>query len=177
MKEITGIFENKENLDQAFEELGKIGIKKEDIDLAAREKNIRSKLGEDYSSIHDLNAKSDVPRMKYVSEKLFYTRENIFMVTVMYFGVFAAILIAILKHQSVGFDIVVAFSAGMFFQFFGIFISGIFRKRHGDYIERKLNKGGFLFWIKVKGDRNLQNKACKTLRKFSAKKVRIINEN
>jgi len=177
MKEITGIFENEKDLDRAFEELVKLGIKKEDIDLAAREKDIKSELGKDYSSIYDLNNKSDVPRMKYVSEKLFYSRENIFITAALYVGMLGAILIAITKHQSIGFDIMIAFSAGIIFQFFGIFISGFFRKRHGDYIERKLDKGGFLFWIKIKNDRSLQNKVCKTLRKFSAKKVRIINDN
>ena len=177
MKEITGIFKNKEDLDLAFEELNKIGIKKENINLLAREKEIRIKLGKDYSSVYDLNDKVKVPRMRYVSEKSFYSRENIFITVSFYIGIIIALITTISMHESIGIDIAVAFFAGMLLQTIGILIAGIFRKRHGDYIEKKLDKGGFIFWIQIKDDKNIKNKAFKILRKYSAKAVHVVNEN
>jgi hypothetical protein len=174
MKEITGIFQNKQNLDQAFEKLKELEITKDDINLLARENKIRASLGEDYKSVRDLNSKT-MPRINYVSEKLFHARENIFITILFYIGVISAVSVTFYMQESIGVDIAVAFFAGISLQLVGILVSGLFRKRHGDYIERKLNKGGLVFWIKIENNKNKQNEICKILKKFKAKKVRVIH--
>jgi hypothetical protein len=78
-------------------------------------------------------------------------------------------------HQSIGIDIAIAFFAGMLLQTIAMLVSGVFRKRHADYIERKLRKGGFIFWIKLDNDKDQQNKISRILKRFSAKKIRVIN--
>ena len=175
MKEISGIFKSKKDLDLAFEELEKIGIKKEDINLLAREKDVQASLGKNYSSVHDLDDKSNIPRIKYLSEKSFYNRENFSISILYYLGIIGAVTITAIMHKSIGFDIAIAFFAGTVFQIVGISISGVIRKRHGDYIERKLKKGGFLFWIKVKNEKNLQLKIRRILKKHLAQKIHVIN--
>jgi len=174
MKEITGIFDKKNDLDSACEELSKIGIKKSDISLLAREKDVHAKLGKDYKSVYELKAGDDIPRIEYISEKTFFNRENIFITILFYLGLITALGISVIKQDSISLDIAIAFFAGMFLQLIAIFISSIFRKRHSDYIERKLNKGGFLFWIKLSGKKNLRSKIYKILKKYSAHKVRFI---
>lgn len=176
MKEITGVFVNKDNLDRASNALEKLGIKKQNISLAAREKDIKNSLGKDYSCVTNLSDNSQIPRIRFISESSYLSRENIFITAMLYIGAVIALLVSILMHKSVGFDLIIAFSAGMVFQFLGILVSGFFRKRHVEYIERKLSKGGFLFWIKVNDDTDLIKEACQILKKHSAKKIRVINE-
>ena len=124
-------------------------------------------MGNDYASIHELEDKAGVPRINFISEKSFYSRENLFITSLFYLGIVTAVVIKASKHQSVAASIAVAFFAGIVLQLIGISISGIFRKKHGDYIDRKLNKGGLLFWIKVK-DKKTVNKARVILKKYLA---------
>lgn len=177
MKEITGIFAKKKDLDKAFEELKDCGIKQEDVTLLAREKDVINSLGKDYDSVYDLKRGLNVPRMKYMSEKVFYSREVIFITILYYFGIIGAVVTTVAMHESIGVDIAIAFFAGTLMQFVAIVISGFFRKRRAEYVERKLKKGGFLFWIRVDDNKEKKNKVIEVLRKYSAKKIRLVNAN
>lgn len=172
MREITGVFNSKRELDKAMENLSSVGVKKENISLLAREKEIQLSLGKDYSSVLELRDEINIPRIGFLSEKSIYSREAIFVATLFYLGVTAAVVTTVIMHQSVGVDIAVAFFAGTVLQVFAMFTLGIFRKRHGDYLERKLKKGGLLFWIEV-DDKVNAKKISTILKQSSAHDVRV----
>lgn len=174
MKEIAGIFNDKIALDKAVEQLSKFGINKHDISLLAKEAHIKKKLGNDYSSVLELRDNLNVPRINFISEKSIYSREDIFITSLFYVGLVTAIIITVILHQSISVDLAIAFFAGTTLQIIAMLISGVFRKQHGDYIERKLNKGGLLFWILV--DDKISNKEiCKILEDCKASNIRIRN--
>lgn len=174
MKEITGVFNDKASLDEAVERLKLFGVTKDDISLLATEKQIKRNLGADYQSVLELRDRSDLPRISYISEKSLFSMESIFITFVSYVGIAIAVAFAIYKHKSVGFDVAIAFTVGLFMNFIAIIISGIIRKRYGDYVERKLDKGGLLFWIKIREADNLRN-IYKCLKENSAQNIRVIN--
>lgn len=175
MKEITGIFSNKSSLDEAFEKLKLYGVSKDDISLLATEKQIKRSLGTtDYASVLDLRDRSDLPRISYISEKSLFSIESIFITFFSYVGIAIAVTFAIFKHKSVGFDVAIGFTVGLFMNFIALVISGIIRKRHGDYIERKLDKGGLLFWVKVRNRSNVRT-IYRCLKESSAQNLRVIS--
>ena len=172
MKEISGIFSDKKSLDKAVEKISGYGVLKDHISLLAREGEIKKKLLNDYSSVLELQDRQDIPRIRYISEKSLFALESNLLTAIFYIGAAAAIIIGISINKPVILDLVMAFVSGFFMMFFGMFISGILRKRHGDYIERKLDKGGLLFWIKVDDRANIKS-IYRTLRKNSAKNVKV----
>lgn len=171
MKEISGVFADKKSLDKAVEKIIEFGVKKENISLLAREKKIKKALSDDYSRVLELRNKKDIPRIRYISEKSLFKLEENFLTVIFFIGVIAAVTIGISMHKPVLFDVILAFIAGYCMMILGILISGIVRKKHGDYLERKLDKGGLLFWIDVEDEDNVRS-ICKSLRQNSASYVR-----
>jgi hypothetical protein len=171
MKEISGVFADKKSLDRAIEKIVEFGVKKENISLLAREEKIKKSLSGDYSHVLELRNKKDIPRIRYISEKSLFKMEENFLGIVSIVGVIAAIIIGILFHKPVLFDVILAFISGYFMMMIGILISGIIRKRHCDYLEKKLDKGGLLFWIDVEDEDEVRS-ICKSLRQNSASYVR-----
>src|SRR5687768_13888094 len=90
IREVLGVFDNVEVLENAIEELQSHGINRSDLSVLADVSTVEKKLGHIYKKVREVEDSADAPRVAYVTPKEVRIAEGALIGTPLYIAATAA---------------------------------------------------------------------------------------
>ncbi len=172
VKDAIGVFENEIDLRSAIDALLTSGFNRADLSLLAGEKALREKLAGLYQNVQELEDDPETPHVAYVSKETIGEAEGAVIGAPMYIaGATAAGVVAAAGGPLATGLAAITAAAGAGAALGAVFARMIGR-RHADYIEKQLDHGGILLWVRT-WDLQDETTATRILKAHSAHDVHI----
>lgn len=172
VREAVGVFNDAKTLEDAIDRLLESGFDRADLSLLAAEHAIEEKLGHLYSKVNELEDEANAPRAAYISTNEVGDAEGAAIGTPMYIAAVTAAGLTV----AAGGPLVAAITALAAGGGGGAVIGGLFArligKHHATYLERQLEHGGILLWVRTWTPEQ-EETAKKVLSEFSAHDVHV----
>jgi hypothetical protein len=167
--EAVGVFHDVSALDEAVEELRRIGFVKGQISLLASEDAVEQKLGHRYSRVEELEDDPDAPRRAYRTRAALGESEDLLVGSLTYLP---AMLAAGTVVASGGVVAAAVTGAAVGGALLSTVLSHWMNKNHADWLQEQLDHGGLLLWVRTP-DAESEQKALTVLQKHSAHDVHL----
>lgn len=167
--EAVGVFDDVSSLDAAVEELQGSGFPKDHISLLASEDTVERKLGHRYERIEELEDDPNAPRQVYRTRESLGESEGLLVGSLTYLP---AVLAAGTVVASAGVVAAAITGAALGGALLGTVLSHWMDKRHADWLQEQLDRGGLLLWVRTP-DPESQQQALSILQQHSAHDVHL----
>lgn len=167
--EAVGVFDDVSSLDAAVEELHRSGFPKDHISLLASEDTVERKLGHRYERIEELEDDPNAPRQVYRTRESLGESEGLLVGSLTYLP---AVLAAGTVVASAGVVAAAITGAALGGALLGTVLSHWMDKRHADWLQEQLDRGGLLLWVRTP-DPESQQQALSILQQHSAHDVHL----
>ncbi len=172
IREAVGVFDEAPALEAAIDELESAGFDRAEISLLAGEGAVSEKLGHKYRKIGELADDPKTPRTAFVSTESIGDAEGAVMGALLYVSAVAAAGAVVAS----GGTLIPAIAAAAVAGGGGAAAGGIFArmigKHHADYLQKQLDRGGLLLWVRTRNTDH-EARASKILRRHSAHDVHV----
>ncbi len=145
VREAVAVLEDVGELETVVEELRAAGFAEDEISLLAAHETVERKLGHVYRRVEELEDDSAAPRTAFVSLKELGEREDrvASVLTILPTLIAAGTVVASAEVVAV---VVGATIAGATL---GTALSHFMSKRHAEWLQEQLNRGGLLLWVRT----------------------------
>jgi hypothetical protein len=167
--EAVGVFHDVSALDEAVEELRRIGFEKSAISLLASEDAVEQKLGHRYTRVEELEDHPDAPRKVYRTRAALGESEDMLVGTLTYLP---AVLAAGTVVASGGVVAAAVTGAAVGGALLSTVLSHWMNRSHAEWLQEQLDRGGLLLWVRTP-DAESEQKALSVLQKHSAHDVHL----
>lgn len=172
IREAVGVFREAKNLEAAIDELESNGFNHSEISLLAGEKAVEAKLGHYFRKASDLEDDAGAPRTAYVAAESIGDAEGSLIGGLFYIGAVAAAGAIVASGGTLAAAIGGAALAGGTGGAVGIFLARLVGEHHAEYLQKQLDHGGMLLWVRTRDDLH-ETRARDILTKHSAYDVHI----
>ena len=169
VREAVAVFDDVSSLEAAVEDLRAAGFAEEAISLLAGQEAVERKLGRTYQRVEELEDDPRAPRTAFVSEKNLGERENRLLGSLTVLPTVIAAGTVVATAGAVAAAIVGTAIAGALV---GTVFTHWMDKRHADWLQEQLDRGGVLLWVRTPGEAE-ERKALDILTRYSAHDVHI----
>ena len=172
VREAVAVFETVEALQAAIDELESSGFDRAELSLLASERTVEEKLGHIYKRAEELEDNPDVPTIAYVSTEAIGDAEAALIGAPMYIAAYTAAGVMAAVGGPLTATIAASLAAGGAGAAIGGVLAAMFGKHHADYLQKQLEHGGLLLWVRTR-DAEHEKRAVEILSKHSAHDVHI----
>lgn len=170
--EAVGIFHDAEALQAAADALLIAGFDRADLSLLAAQETVEQKLGHAYSNTAELADDPQVATQAYTGEDSL-TEAKAATVGVLFFvGAMAAMGAVVASGGTLAAAIGGALAAGGTGGAIGAVLAGFMERRHAETLQRQLDKGGILLWVRT-ADSEHEQRALEVLNHLGAEDVHL----
>lgn len=168
--EVVGVFDDADSFQRAIDALLTAGFDRAEISLLAGEHVVEGKLGHAFRKVTDLEDDASVPRAAYVSTETRGDAEGGLIGGLVYIGAVAAAGAIVATGGTLAAAIGAASMAGGAGALIGSVLADLVGRRHAQYLQEQLDRGGLLLWVRTWNDENEQ-RAMQILSRHSAHDV------
>jgi outer membrane lipoprotein SlyB len=172
IREAVGVFHDSDSFQEAIDELLDSGFDRAELSLLASEHAIEAKLGHRYRKVAELEDDPRVPRTAYISLESIGDAEGGLIGGLMYIGAVVAGGAAVASGGTLAGAFLAAAMAGGAGGLFGSALAKLIDYHHADYLERQLDKGGLLLWVRTR-DLEHEQRAKRILEHHSGEDVHV----
>ncbi|HKK30541.1 MAG TPA: hypothetical protein VKA18_09140 [Alphaproteobacteria bacterium] len=172
VREAVGIFHDADKMQSAIDDLLMAGFSQAELSLVASEETVRDKLGHMYERVEDTEDDPDIPREIYVAPESRGDAQGGLIGGLLYVGAVAAAGAVVATGGTVAAAIAAAAAAGIGGGVVGSALATILEKRHADYIQEQMDRGGLILWVNIR-DAEHEKKAVDILSKYSGDDVHV----
>ena len=172
VREAVGVFADEATLQDAIDELLSSGFDRADLSLLASEAVVEEKLGSVYEKVADIGDDPGVPRTAYVATESIGAAQGGLMGGLIYVGAVAAAGAVVASGAAVPVAIAGALLGGSAGALIGSVLAEWVGNHHADEIERHIDHGGLLLWVRT-WDAGQEKRAAEILSRHSAHDVHI----
>jgi hypothetical protein len=170
--EAVAIFDSTDGLQGAIDELLVSGFDQADLSLLASEAAAESKLAYRYTDVHDLADDPNAPRQPYIAPESEGALKGAMIGAPMFIGGFIAIGAIVASGGTLAAVIAGAAAAGGASALIGSFLAQRFTHAHADRIQKEIEKGGLLLWVRTWDERH-EARAVAILKKHGGQDVHL----
>ncbi len=170
VREVVGVFDDDETLQEAIDELLSSGFDHANISLLADAAVVDRKLGHRYKKASELEDDPAVPRADYVSVESIEAAQGALMSGLLYVG--AALTVGILTAAGGGLAATVGAVAlaGGGGVALGAGLAKLVGDHHARYLQHQIERGGLVLWVRA-WDKTAEKKATEILSRHSGHDV------
>ena len=172
IREAVGVFDSAADLESAIKELEENGFDRAEISLLASDEAVRQKLGHRFYDAKSLEDNPKVPRTAFVSTESIGAAEGALMGGLMYVGALAAAGAIVASGGSFGAILAATAVGGGSGGLIGGILAGLVGKHHSDHLQRQLERGGLLVWVRTR-DQAHEQRAIDILKRNKALDVHL----
>jgi hypothetical protein len=172
LREAVGVFHDPDSLQEAIDELLSSGFDRRELSLLASEHAIEAKLGHRYRKVAELEDDPRAPRTAYVSLESIGDAEGGLIGGLMYLGAVVAGGAMVASGGTLAGAFLAAAMAGSAGGLFGSALARLIDYHHADYLQRQLEKGGLLLWVRTR-DLEHEQRAKRILERHSGEDVHV----
>lgn len=172
VREAVGVFDSADALETAVDELQSSGFDRAEIGLLAGENVVVEKLGHLYKRTEELEDDDKVPRTAFVSTESIGDAEGGLVGALLYIGAIAVGGAVVASGGAPAAALLAAAIGGGVGGMAGIGLAGLVGKHHADYLEKQLDHGGLLLWVRTR-DPAHEKRATEILSRHSAHDVHV----
>jgi outer membrane lipoprotein SlyB len=172
IREAVGVFHAPDSLQEAIDELLSSGFDRAELSLLAGEHAVEEKLGHRYRKAAELEDEPRVPRSAYVSVESIGDAEGGLIGGLMYIGAVVAGGAVVASGGTLAGAFLAAAMAGGAGGLFGTALAKLIDHHHADYLQRQLDKGGLLLWVRTR-DLDHEQRAKRILERHSGDDVHV----
>lgn len=172
IREAVAAFTTAANMEAAIDELLSSGFARAEISLLAASDTVRQKLGHAFVSTRDLEDDADVPTTAYVARESIGDAEGALIGGLMYVGAFLAFAPIVASGGAIGAAIIAAALGGGGGAAIGAVLGALIGKKHANYLEEQLERGGILLWVRTR-DTAHEARATEILLRHSGQDVHV----
>jgi outer membrane lipoprotein SlyB len=169
VREAVAVIEDVESLEAAVEALEAVGFAAADISLLAGHATVERKLGRMYTRVEELADEPAAPRTAFVSSRTVEQREKMVMGSMTTLPTLIAAGTVVASAGAVAAAIAGAAVTGALL---GNVLAGWMDRRHADWLEEQLERGGILLWVRT-ADEGRERRALEILGRFAAHDIHI----
>jgi hypothetical protein len=163
IREVVGVFDKAESLEDAVFELETHGFDRAAFSLLASEHTVEQKLGRRYRRIEEMEDEPRAPRDTFFSRASRLEAEFGLAPALGFVGAVAAGL----GSAAITLPVLVAAGTGAAV---GAVLGRVIRRHHAERLQEQLERGGLLLWVNVR-DPQEERKAVSALQAHSARDV------
>jgi len=172
LREAVGVFHDPESFQEAIDDLLDSGFDRAELSLLASEHAIEANLGHRYRKVAELEDDARVPRTAYVSLESVGDAEGGLIGGLMYIGAVVAGGAVVASGGTLAGAFLAAAMAGGAGGLFGSALAKLIDYHHADYLQRQLDKGGLLLWVRTR-DLEHEQRARRILERHSGEDVHV----
>ena len=169
VREAVAVFDDVSSLEAAVEDLRVAGFAQDAISLLGGQDAVERKLGRTYERVEELEDDPRALRTAFVSEKNLGERENRLLGSLTVLPTVIAAGTVVATAGAVAAAIVGTAIAGALV---GTVFTHWMDKRHADWLQEQLDRGGLLLWVRTP-DPESQQQALSILQQHSAHDVHL----
>jgi hypothetical protein len=147
--EVVGVFQAAEDLEDAIEALLSSGFDRAQLSLLASDRAIEGKLKHQFGRVAELADDLTVPRSAYVSTAAVGDAQGALIGGLTYVGATAAIGAVVISGGALAATLMAAMVAGGAGALLGSILAQLVGRRHAEYLQRQLERGGLLLWVRA----------------------------
>lgn len=172
VREAVAVFKTEETLQSAIDELLSRGFNHADLSLLASEAAVAEKLGHRYRKVAEIEDDPRVPTAAYVAPETRGDAEGAAIGALMYVG--AGILMGPVAAAGGGIASILAAAVvgGGVGGAIGSILAMAIDARHADYIQKQLEHGGLVLWVRT-WDGEHEKRAVEILKRHSGQDVHV----
>jgi hypothetical protein len=149
IREAVAVFHDAETFHAAIDDLLASGFARSDLSLLAGEHAVADKLGHMYRKASEIEDDSRVPRLAYVASETFGHAKGAFTGGLSFVGAMVAAGALVASGGTVAGAIIAAVLAGSAGGLVGSVFGDIVEDRHAEHLQRQLDRGGLLLWVRT----------------------------
>jgi outer membrane lipoprotein SlyB len=172
LREAVGVFHDPDSFQEAIDDLLDSGFDRAELSLLASEHAIEAKLGHRYRKVAELEDDARVPRTAYVSLESIGDAEGGLIGGLMYIGAVVAGGAVVASGGTLAGAFLAAAMAGGAGGLFGSALANLIDYHHADHLQRQLDKGGLLLWVRTR-DLEHEQRAKRILERHSGEDVHV----
>ena len=172
IREAVGVFHAAADMESAIEELEQNGFDRSEISLLAGEETVRQKLGHRFCDAKSVEDDPNVPRTAFVSTESIGDAEGALLGGLFYVGAIAAAGAVVASGGSLGAALLATAVGGGSAGMIGGLLARIVGKHHADHLQRQLERGGLVVWVRTR-DETREQRAAEILKRNKADDVHI----
>lgn len=172
IREVVGVFSRADDFQHAIDELLSAGFDRAQLSLLASASAIEQKLGHRYSRVSDFEDDLTVPRAAYVSAESIGDAEGGIIGGLLYVGATAAAGAIVASGGALAMAIAAATLGGGIGGLLGAILARSIGRRHSQYLQEQLDRGGLLLWVSA-WDAHAEKRAAAILEKHSGRDVHV----
>ena len=172
VREVVGIFDRPEELQNAIDELLHSGFHRAELSLLASEHTVVEKLGHQYSKVSELADNPHVPRAAYVSSEAIGGAEGAVIGLLMYVGATAAAGAILVSGGTIAAGITTVALASGAGGLIGTILAKWIGDNHAQYLQEQMEHGGLLLWVRTR-DGERERSAIEILQKNSGRDIHL----
>ncbi len=169
VREAVAVMEDVAALELAVEALEAAGFAAGDISLLAGQDTVESKLGRMYRRVEEAEDDPAAPRTAFVSTRTIARREDVVVGSMTTLPTLVAAGTVVASAGAVAAAITGTAIAGAML---GTVLARWMDKRHADWLEEQLERGGVLLWVRTR-DEMAERKALEILRQHAAHDIHV----
>jgi outer membrane lipoprotein SlyB len=169
VREAVAVMEDVESLETAVDELLETGFTADDISLLAGHSTVEHKLGHMYQRVEELEDDPAAPRTAFVSSRTVERRESMVMGSM---TTLPALIAAGTVVASAGAVAAAIAGSAVTGALLGKVLSSWMDKRHADWLQEQLERGGILLWVRTRDDAQARL-ALEILGRYAAHDIHI----
>jgi hypothetical protein len=170
VREVTGVFQAREALEAAVDDLLRAGFDRADIDLMADPETVKEKLGGIYLPVTELIHDPRVPRRAFVSRDELTTPMAGVASILSFIGAAAAAFAVVASGGAAALAAVAAAAGGVATGGIGYYLAAAIGEKAAEGLETQLAIGGIVLWVRVRSRRQ-EELAQDILRAHGAEEV------
>ena len=172
VREAVGVFDNETSLREAIYDLETHGFDRAEVSLLAPVNTVDRALGHVFVTAAEIEDDPHVPTIAYTSPESLSVAEGAIASGLFYVGALAGMIPVVASGGPLMAALVAATVSGGAGLSFGAVLAALLGRRHAEYIEEQLERGGLLLWVRTwnEGD---EKRAVSILSSHSAGDVHV----
>ena len=170
--EAVGVFHDEASLERAIDDLLAAGFDRAEISLLAGHEAVERELGHRYERVAELEDDPHVPRLAYVDIDSRTEGGASLIGGLAYVGAIAATGLVVASGGTLALAIGAAALAGGGGGAIGAFLARMVSGRHVRDLQRQLDEGGLLLWVRISSPAR-EEVALEALKRHSAEDVHV----
>lgn len=172
VREAVGVFHDERSLQAAVDELLIAGFDRSKLSLLADQDAVEKKLGHLYDKVADLEEDPAVPSMAFVGIDSRTEAKGAMIGGLAYVGAVASAGLVVASQGTLIATLIWAAVAGGAGGLIGAALSRYMDRRHAQYVQQHLDRGGILLWVRTE-DGGRERRVVDILKRHSAADVHV----
>jgi len=170
--EVVGIFNSMEELEEAADELFSHGIDHSYLSMLANEKEVKKYLEDKCCTTSELADLPNIHKSPYYGDENIAIGQGALIAGLTYVASLTTASVVIAGGGLLTRLLTTTITAGSAAALFGVFLANLIGKKHADYLNAQLKKGGLLLWVHI-SEYSKSSLIYDILTKNSAKDVHV----